>query len=199
MAVDDHPALLAGLGAMIASTDDMQLVATASSCEEAMAKHRQHAPDVTIVDLRLPDGDGASLICSIRARAPQARFIVLTTFRGDANARQALLAGANGYLLKTSLPDDLIDTIRSVHAGQHRISSEVAQDIAEHYGDEVLSSRELEVLRGVAAGLENKRIAQRLGLSVETVKDYLSRVMGKLHATNRTHAVAIAIKRGFLG
>lgn len=198
LTVDDHPVFRAGVAAILADSLDIEVVGEAGTGHDAIQMHRSLSPDVTLVDLRMPDMEGARIITAIRLHAPGARLVVLTTYSGDGTARRALAAGANGYLLKSALIDDLATTIRAVHAGQHRISAEVAQNLAEYYGDEALSARELDVLRGVAAGLENKQIAARLGLSAETIKEYLSHAMGKLRATNRAHAIAIALERGFL-
>ena len=199
LSVDDHAMLAAGVAAMISSESDMAVVGQAASGAEGLAMFRTLKPDVTLMDLRMPDMDGAEVIARIRAEFPLARIIVLTTYRGDAFARKALLAGASGYLLKSTLRDELIASIRSVHAGKHRISSEVAQDLAEHFGDDMLSPREVDVLRGVATGLGNKDIARELSISAQTVKDHVSRIMSKLSASNRSHAISIALKRGIIG
>jgi two-component system NarL family response regulator len=196
--VDDHPLFRAGVAAILDDSPDIDVVGEAGTGHEGIDAWRRLLPDVALVDLQLPDMEGTRVIGLIRAHTPAARVIVLTTYGGDGNARRALSAGANGYLLKTSLVDDLVSTLRAVHAGQQRIAPEVAQNLTEHYGDQALSERELDVLRGVALGLENKQIAVRLGLSAETVKEYLSNAMGKLRASNRAHAIAIAMERGFL-
>lgn len=198
LVVDDHPLFRAGVVAMLADDDAVTVIGEAGSGAEAIEAFRVNRPDVVLLDLLLPDMEGSRVIAAIRDIDPAARIIVLTTYPGDGAARRALAAGAQGYLLKTSLIDDLVSTVIAVNAGQHRISAEVAQRLAEHRGDEALSERELSVLRGVAAGLENKQIAQRLGISAETVKEHMSRVMAKLHASNRAHALAIALARGFL-
>ncbi|MET0934751.1 MAG: response regulator transcription factor [Luteibacter sp.] len=198
LVVDDHPLFRAGVVAMLADDDAVTVIGEAGSGAEAIEAFRVNRPDVVLLDLLLPDMEGSRVIAAIRDIDPGARIIVLTTYPGDGAARRALAAGAQGYLLKTSLIDDLVSTVIAVNAGQHRISAEVAQRLAEHRGDEALSERELSVLRGVAAGLENKQIAQRLGISAETVKEHMSRVMAKLHASNRAHALAIALARGFL-
>jgi DNA-binding NarL/FixJ family response regulator len=196
--VDDHPLFRAGVAAILDDSPGFDVVGQAGTGHEGIEAWRRLVPDVALVDLQLPDMEGTRVIALIRAHTPAARVIVLTTYGGDGNARRALAAGANGYLLKTSLVDDLVGTIQAVHAGQQRIATEVAQDLTEHYGDQALSERELDVLRGVALGLENKQIAARLGLSAETVKEYLSNAMGKLRASNRAHAIALAMERGFL-
>jgi DNA-binding NarL/FixJ family response regulator len=199
LAVDDHPLLRVGVAAMIGLHEDMQLVGEAATGSEAIELFRRLKPDITLMDLRMPGLGGVEVVAAIRKDFPTARIIVLTTYRGDANARRALMAGASGYLLKSTLREDLVSTIRMVHAGQHRISSEIAHDIAEHVDDDMLSAREVEVLREVAGGLGNKAIAAQLGISDQTVKDHLSRIMTKLYASNRTHAIAIALKRGIIG
>lgn len=199
LSVDDHALLTAGVAAMIDAEPDMAVVGQAATGAEGVALFRELKPDITLMDLRLPDIGGAEAITLIRAAFPLARIIVLTTYRGDAFARKALLAGASGYLLKSTLREELIDSIRSVHAGKHRISSEVAQDLAEYFGDDMLTPREVDVLHGVATGLANKDIARELRISAQTVKDHMSRIMNKLSASNRSHAIAIALKRGIIG
>ncbi|WP_132145215.1 response regulator [Luteibacter rhizovicinus] len=199
LSVDDHPLLSAGIAALIELHDDMEVVGQASTGAEGIDLFRSLMPDITLMDLRMPDLGGAEVIAAIRGEFPAARIVVLTTYRGDAHARRALLAGASGYLLKSALREELIDTIRSVHQGQHRISSEVAQDIAEHLGDDLLSPREVDVLRGVSSGLSNKVIARQLRISDQTVKDHMARIMSKLSASNRTHAITIALSRGIIG
>jgi DNA-binding NarL/FixJ family response regulator len=198
LVIDDHPLFRAGVVAMLAADDAVTVVGEAGTGSDGVDAFRTLRPDVVLVDLMLPDMEGDRVVAAIRNIDPHARVIVLTTYSGDGAARRALAAGAQGYLLKTSLIDDLVATVQAVHAGQHRIAAEVAQQLSEHRGDECLTERELAVLRGVAAGLENKQIARHLGLSAETVKEYLSNAMGKLHASNRAHALAIALARGFL-
>jgi DNA-binding NarL/FixJ family response regulator len=198
LVVDDHPLFRAGVVAMLGTHSAVAVVGEAGSGAEAIEAFRVLRPDVVLVDLMLPDMQGDRVIAAIRTIDPAARIIVLTTYPGDGSARRALAAGAQGYLLKTSLSEDLVSTVLGVHAGEYRISAEVAQRLSDHRGDETLTERELEVLRGVAAGLENKQIARRLGLSADTVKEYLSNAMAKLHASNRAHALAIALARGFL-
>jgi DNA-binding NarL/FixJ family response regulator len=198
LVVDDHPLFRAGVVAMLSSDPGMVVAGEADTGRSAIEAFKTLRPDVALVDLMLPDLSGDQVIVAIRKIDPLARVVVLTTYAGDASARRALAAGAQGYLLKTSLADDLVSTVRSVYAGEQRVSSEVAQQLAEHSADECLTEREIAVLRGVGAGLSNKQIARQLGLSPETVKEYLSNAMGKLHASNRAHALAIALARGFL-
>lgn len=197
LVVDDHPLFRAGVVAMLSSDPGMVVAGEADTGKSAIEAFRTLRPDVAVVDLMLPDLSGDQVIVAMRSIDPLAKVVMLTTYAGDASARRALAAGAQGYLLKTSLADDLVSTVRSIYAGEQRVSSEVAQQLAEHSADECLTEREIAVLRGVGAGLSNKQIAQRLGLSPETVKEYLSNAMGKLHASNRSHALAIALERGF--
>lgn len=198
LAVDDHAILREGVAALIGSQSDMQLVAEAANGQDAIELHRVHNPHVTLVDLSLPDMSGVDVINAIRERLPKARFVVLTTFRGDVQALRALKAGASGYLLKSMLRKDLLDTIRTVHAGGKCIPAEISYDIAAHASDEVLSEREVQVLSWVAEGSSNKMVAARLGISEDTVKNHMRTILGKLEANDRTHAVTIAIRRGFL-
>lgn len=197
--VDDHPLFRAGVVAMLAAEPDVLIVGQAGTGAEGIEAFRTMRPDVAVVDLKLPDMDGDAMVGAMRKIEPTARVIVLTTYGGDAAARRTLAAGAQGYLLKTSLANDLVGAVRAVHAGQHRVSAEVAKRLSEHRGDEPLTERELSVLRGVAAGLENKQIAKHLGIAADTVKEHLSRVMAKLRASNRAHALSIALARGYLG
>jgi DNA-binding NarL/FixJ family response regulator len=198
LTVDDHPVFRDGLAAMIAAQSDMRLVAEASTGREAIDLHQLHHPDVTLMDLRLPDMHGVDAIIAIRAADPEARIIVLTTYLGDVQATRALKAGAQGFLMKATLRNDLVDSIRSVHAGRHRLQSEVASEIAEYSQNDALTSREIDVLQGVAAGSSNKVIAVKLKISEDTVKTHMRSILEKLSANDRTHAVMIALKRGFL-
>jgi DNA-binding NarL/FixJ family response regulator len=198
LSVDDHPLLREGISAMIKSQPDMELVAEASSGKEGLERFRQHRPDVTLMDLRLPDMNGVDAMAAIRTEFPEARIIILTTFEGDVEIQRALEAGARGYLLKSMPPRELLDGIRQVHAGKKRIPPEIVAHLAEHLSDETLTSREVEVLQQVAGGNRNRDIAQRLFISEETVKVHVKHVMEKLGASDRTEAVAIAIRRGII-
>lgn len=198
LAVDDHPLLREGVAAVIEGQPDMELVAEATSGLEAIEKYREHRPDVVLMDVRMPDMDGIAALGAIRAEFPQARVIVLTTYPGDVQAQRAIKAGAKGYLLKGMLRLELVQAIREVAAGGRRIPSEVASALAEHFNGETLTPREVEVLRLVATGSSNKRVSAQLELSEETVKAHMRSILAKLSANDRTHAVTIAIKRGFI-
>jgi len=198
MVVDDHPLLREGIAAVIDGQADMVLLAEATNGVEAVEQFEQHRPDITLMDLQMPAMNGIEAIIAIRARAPQARIVVLTTYRGDAQALRAFKVGASGYLLKSMLRKELIDTIRIVNAGGKRIPPEIASEIAEHATGEDLSAREIEVLRQVAGGNPNKRVASQLGISEETVKGHMKSILSKLSANDRTHAAMIAIKRGII-
>jgi len=176
----------------------MELVAEASTGKEGLERFRQHRPDITLMDLRLPDMNGVDAMAAIRTEFPDARIIVLTTFEGDVEIQRALEAGARGYLLKSMPPKELLEGIRQVHAGKKRIPPEIVAHLAEHLSDETLTSREVEVLRQVAGGNRNRDIAERLFISEETVKVHVKHVMEKLGASDRTEAVAIAIRRGII-
>jgi DNA-binding NarL/FixJ family response regulator len=196
--VDDHPLLRGGISAMVKSQPDMELVAEASTGKEGIERFRQHAPDITLMDLRLPDMNGIEAMATIRAEFPEARVIILTTFEGDVEIQRALEAGARGYLLKSMPPKELLDGIRQVHAGKKRIPAEIVAHLAEHLSDETLTVREVEVLRQVAGGNRNRDIAEHLFISEETVKVHVKHVMDKLGASDRTEAVAIALRRGII-
>ena len=198
LCVDDHPLLREGIAALIENQSDMELIAEASNGREALECFRQHRPDVTLMDVQMPEMTGIDAISIIRSEFPDARFIVLTTHPGDILVSRALKAGARAYLLKSSVRKELLETIRAVHAGQKRVSPEVAAGIAEHAADSVLTPREVEVLRLVAGGNANKEIAVRLSLTEETVKAHIRSILGKLEANDRTHAVAIGVKRGII-
>ena len=198
LAADDHPMLRDGLVAIIETQTDMKVVAQASSGADAIAAYREHRPDVTLMDLQMPDTGGIEAIQSIRSEFPTARIVVLTTYASDAKAVRALKAGAVGYLLKSSVRKELIDTIRAVDAGHRRIPAEIANEIALHSGDEALSEREMSVLRLVAEGQANKQIAWRLSISEDTVKAHMKNIFVKLDVADRTHAVTIAVRRGII-
>jgi DNA-binding NarL/FixJ family response regulator len=198
LVVDDHPILRQGLAAIFANESDLELVGEATNGLEALEHFRALRPDITLLDIQMPDMNGVDCIKSLRSEFPDARVIVLTTYEGDVLAQRALKAGAQGYVLKGMLRKELLDTIRAVHAGQHRISPEVAMQIAHHTVDDALSDRELEVLRLIAAGNSNKRIARRLFIAEETVKGHVHHLLQKLGAQDRSHAVAIGIKRGII-
>jgi len=198
LTVDDHPLLRGGISGAINAQSDMCVVAEASDGDEALIAFRAHRPDVTLMDLRMPKSNGIEAITAIRKEFPLARIVVLTTYGGDIQALRAFKAGAVGYLLKSMLRTELIDTIRLAHAGMRRIPPEIAIELAEHAGDDVLTPREIEVLRDVAKGSSNKIIAARLSISEHTVKGHLKNILSKLDASDRTHAVMIALKRGFL-
>ncbi|HSX61517.1 MAG TPA: response regulator transcription factor [Tahibacter sp.] len=196
LCVDDHPLLREGIAGVIEGQDDLRLVGEASNGREAVDAFRRLRPDVTLMDLQMPEMDGLDAIKAIRAEFPAARIIVLTTYGGDVPALHALRAGAQGYLLKSSLRKELLDAIRAVAAGRKRIPAGIAAQIAENAAHDALSSREVEILRGVAAGSANKVIAATLAISEETVKSHMKRILEKLDANDRTHAVTIALKRG---
>jgi len=198
LVVDDHPVLREGLAAMIESQPDMTLIAEAANGRDAIDSFEAYLPDVTIMDLRLPDMNGIEAITSIRQSHPEARVIVLTTYLGDVQAGRALIAGAHAFLLKATLRTDLLDTIRAVHKGQRRVPPEVASEMAEYAADDSLTPREIEVLEQVASGNSNKMVADRLNISEDTVKAHMRSVLSKLGANDRTHAVTIALRRGFL-
>lgn len=197
LAVDDHPVLRDGLRTIVGSEPDMTLVAEAESGQQAIALYEEWRPDITLMDLRLADMNGIEAIRQIRGGHPGARFIVLTTYLGDVQALRALKVGAMGYLLKASLRRDLLDTIRAVHAGQRRVPAEVASEIAQHAMDEELSPREIELLKQVADGCSNKVVSERLHICEDTVKGHMRNILAKLNANDRTHAVTIALRRGY--
>jgi DNA-binding NarL/FixJ family response regulator len=198
MVVDDHPLFREGVAAVLEAQEDMTLVAEAVSGEEAIACFRKHQPDVTLMDLQMAGMGGFDAIRSIVGEFPQARIVVLTTYRGDMQATRALKAGAVGYLLKSTLRKELLHTIRQIHEGHRHVPGEVARVIAEHVGDDTLSMRELQVLNYVASGFSNKRIAAHMGISVETVKTHMKSILAKINARDRTEAVVIAMRRGII-
>ena len=198
LSVDDHPLLSEGIATMINNEPDMRLVATAPTGAEGIRQYRDLKPDVTLMDLRLPDLSGIDVMLAIRAEFPDARIILLTMFAGDVEIQRALQAGAHGYLLKSMPPEQMLDTIRQVYAGKRRVPPEIASHLADHFGDEQLTSRELDVLRHVAGGNKNRDIANRLFISEETVKVHVKHIMDKLGASDRTQAIAIAVRRGII-
>jgi len=198
LSVDDHPLLREGIAMVINSQPDMVLVCHASSGAEAIQRYREHQPDVTLMDLRLPDLSGIDALIAIRAEFPPARIIILTTFEGDVEIQRALEAGARGYLLKNMPPSELVNAIRHVHAGKKRVPPELAAQLAEHMSDDNLTAREVEVLKQVAGGNRNRDIAELLHISEETVKVHLKHIMDKLGANDRTQAIAIAVRRGII-
>ncbi|HEX6901236.1 MAG TPA: response regulator transcription factor [Thermoanaerobaculia bacterium] len=198
LTVDDHPLMREGIAAMIRSQADMLLVAQAADGDGAIQRFREHQPDVTLMDVRLPDRSGIDAMIAIRSEFPEARIVMLTTFEGDAEIQRALRAGARGYMLKSMPPGELLAGIREVHAGRKRIPPEVAAQLAEHMGEEALTARELGVLKEVAAGNRNRDIADRLFITEETVKVHVKHIMEKLGAKDRTEAVAIALRRGII-
>jgi DNA-binding NarL/FixJ family response regulator len=195
--VDDHPVLREGLTLIIESQTDLQVVAEAGTGKEAIALFEENLPDITLMDLGLPDIHGIDVIRRLRAQHPDARIIVLTTYLGDVQALRALQAGASGYLLKGTLRRDLLDTIRSVYRGQRQVQTEVASELAQHAADQSLTAREIEVLKLIAKGCSNKIVADRLQISEDTVKGHVGNILEKLKANDRTHAVTIALHRGY--
>jgi DNA-binding NarL/FixJ family response regulator len=198
LAVDDHPLLREGISALVSNQSDMELVAEAADGREAIDQFRKHLPDITLMDLQMPEMNGIDAIGAIRGEFPEARIIVLTTYAGDVQVLRALKAGARGYLLKGLLRKELLETIRAVHAGQRRMPPEVAAEIAEHATDDILTSREVDVLRLIAGGNANKEIAVQLSITEETVKGHVKNILAKLGANDRTHAVTIGLKRGII-
>jgi DNA-binding NarL/FixJ family response regulator len=195
---DDHHVLRQGVRALAADELDMEFVAEASSGHEAIEQFRKHQPDVVLMDLQMPDMNGIDAMIAIRDEFPDARFIILTTYAGDVQISRALKAGARAYLLKSLLRRELLDTIRAVFAGQKRIPAEVAAQVADHLADDSLTSREIDVLRLIAAGNANKIVADKLSITEETVKGHVKSILSKLGANDRTHAVTIGLKRGII-
>jgi len=198
LSVDDHPLLRQGITAIIDSQPDMIMVGQASTGREAIQQFREHRPDVTLMDLRLPDISGIDAMIAIRSEFPESRIVMLTTFEGDVEIQRALAAGARGFLLKNMPPKEMVDAIRQVHAGRKRIPHEVASQLAEHISDEALTEREIDVLQHVAGGNRNRDIAEQLFISEETVKVHVKHIMQKLGASDRTAAVAIGVRRGII-
>jgi len=196
--VDDHPLLREGVVSLVEKQADMLIVAEASNGKEARQLFQQHIPDITLMDLRLPGIDGIDAMTAILAEFPDAKIIVLTTFSGDAQILRALKAGARGYLLKDLLRKELLEAIRTVQAGRKRIPPEIASQIAEHASDTTLTRREVEVLQWIASGNPNKLVADKLSVTEDTIKMHVKSILSKLGANDRTHAVAIAVKRGIM-
>ena len=198
LTVDDHPLLREGIASLIGTESDMVIIGEASSGREAVEEFRRHRPDVTLMDIQMPEMNGIDAITQIIAEHPNSKIIVLTTYSGDAQIFRALKAGAQGYLLKGLLRKELVETIRAVHAGKKRISPEVASQVAEYATDDTLTAREIDILQLIAQGNANKVIADRLAVTEDTVKAHVRNILSKLSANDRTHAVTIGIKRGFI-
>jgi DNA-binding NarL/FixJ family response regulator len=198
LTVDDHALLRKGIAALVNAEPDMKLVDEASNGQEAIEKFRLHRPDVTLMDLQMPELDGAEAIAAIHEEFPDARIVVLTTYTGDAQVLRALKAGARAYILKGHVHRELLDTIRAVHAGQKRIPPDVAAELAEHAAEDALTEREIDVLRLIAAGNSNKLIADQLEIGEATVKSHVTNILSKLGANDRAHAVTIGLKRGII-
>jgi DNA-binding NarL/FixJ family response regulator len=198
LAVDDHELLRKGIAAILASQPDIIMVAEASNGREAVDQYRTHRPDITLMDLQMPSMNGLDAMVTILAEFPNARIIVLTTYVGDVQILRAMKAGARGYLLKTLLDRELLDTIRAVHGGRKVLSAEASYELAEHATSDALTPSELDVLRLIASGQANKQIAARLSITEDSVKGRVKNILSKLGATDRTHAAMIAVKRGFI-
>jgi two-component system, NarL family, response regulator len=196
--VDDHPVLRQGIQALAADESDIQFVAEASTGREAIEAFRRHRPDISLMDLQMPDMNGIDAMIAIRNEFPDARLIILTTYSGDVQISRALKAGARAYLLKSSLRKELLDTIRAVHAGHKRIPADLASEVADHLADDLLTAREIEVLKLIASGNANKLVADQLSITEETVKGHVKNILSKLGANDRTHAVTIGLKRGII-
>jgi len=198
LAVDDHPLVRQGISGLIAVQSDMSLVAEASNGRDAIQQFRAHRPDITLMDLQMPEMSGLDAIIAIRNEFPEARIVVLTTYTGDVQILRALKAGARAYLLKSLLHKELLETIRAVHAGKKTLSPEASFQLAEHLTDDALTPAEIKVLRLIAAGNANKQIADQLAISEETVKSQVKNILSKLGASDRTHAAVIGIRRGII-
>jgi two-component system, NarL family, response regulator len=198
LAVDDHPTFRLGIAGLVAAQSDMCLVAEAANGQEAIQQFRAHHPDVTLMDLQMPEINGLDATMAIRGEFPDARIIVLTTYMGDVQVLRALKAGARGYLLKQSLNKELTDAIRAVHAGRKVLSNEVSLQLAEHAGEDLLTPAEIRVLRLIAEGHANKEIGAQLAISEETIKSQVRSILSKLNANDRTHAAMIGLKRGII-
>jgi two-component system, NarL family, response regulator len=198
MTADDHPLLRQGISALISTQPDLELIAEACDGEEAVAQFRLHRPDVTLMDLQMPNVNGTEAISRIRSEFPDARILVLSTYAGDVQILRAIKAGARGYLLKGNVRTELLEAIRTVHAGRKRIPSEIAAELADHAADDQLSSREIDVLHLIGAGNANKQIADKLSIGETTVKNHISNILSKLGANDRAHAFIIALQRGII-
>ena len=198
LTVDDHPLLRKGIASLVNGESDMKLIAEASSGHEAIEQFRLHRPDVTLMDLQMPDMNGVETISRIQEEFPDARILVFTTYQGDALVLKALKAGARAYVLKGHVHRELLETIRAVHAGRKRIPPDIAAELAEHVADDALSPREIEVLRLIASGNSNKLIADKLSVGEATVKSHVTNILSKLGANDRAHAVTIGLKRGII-
>ena len=198
LVVDDHPIFRQGIAALIATQEDMALIAAASNGSDAIQQFRRFRPDITLMDLQMPEMNGVATIIALRQDFPSAKVIVLTTYAGDVQIANALKAGAQAYLLKTAFHMELLDTIRAVYAGKKRFSHEASMELAEHAADDALTPAEISVLRLIASGNANKQIAAELSISEETVKSRVKQILSKLGANDRTHAVTIGLKRGVI-
>jgi DNA-binding NarL/FixJ family response regulator len=198
LAVDDHPIFRTGIISLLADHPDMHLVAEASTGLEAVSQFRTHRPDITLMDLQMPEMNGVDAILSIRGEFPEAKIIVLTTYSGDVQVLRALKAGARAYLLKATIHKDLVDMIRAVHAGKRALSPEASFELAEHATDDALTPAEIDVLRLIAAGNANKQIADMLSVAEDTIKGRVKSILSKLNANDRTHAATIGLKRGII-
>ena len=198
LTVDDHPLIRVGIATLVAPESDMKVVGEASNGREGIAKFRECLPDVTLMDLQMPDMNGIDAVTAIRAEFPEARIVVLTTYTGDVQIFRAIKAGAQAYVIKNLVHKELLQTIRAVHAGRKTMSPEVAAQVAAYAGDEALTSREIDVLRMIAAGSANKEIAAQLSITEEAIKSRVKNILVKLGAHDRTHAVTIGLKRGII-
>jgi DNA-binding NarL/FixJ family response regulator len=198
LAVDDHPLFRNGIAALLATQPDMSLVGEASNGREAIQQFRVHRPDITLMDLQMPEMNGLDALVAIRSEFPEARIIMLTTYRGDIQVMRSMQVGARAYLLKNLLDKELLDTIRAVHAGKRTLSAEASYELAEHATDAVLTPGEVDVLRLIADGNANKQIAARLSITEETVKGRVKNILSKLGANDRTHAAMIGVRRGII-
>jgi DNA-binding NarL/FixJ family response regulator len=198
LTVDDHPLLRRGIAALVNAEPDLKLIAEASNGKEAIEACRSHRPDITLMDLQMPEMDGLEAVEAIRREFPEARIIVLTTYSGDTQVLRALKGGAKGYMLKGNVHRELLDAIRAVHAGQKRIPRELAAELAIHAADDALTAREIDVLRLIAVGNSNKEIADHLSIGEATVKSHVTGILSKLDANDRAHAVTIGLKRGII-